>query len=182
MDTQVEWTNLLIDVAIAKNYMAIISDSPLNNIKEVDSVIVSGLLIRAVSILDLSVDKYITNRNLKFDPKVKNPRLFDRLVLLDSKGLLLDYKDIDKWRDRRNAVGHEINEHYSWTELDLCTKSIFRELKNLVMLQKHPTLTIKKTRQRVAPTIQGITIEQDIIVAVHEGQTIYYEFGWKVRV
>jgi len=180
MNIKQEWENLLIDKAIAENYHWICGSHQILKISKVDSIIVSGLLIRAISILDYSLELYINNNNIELPNR--NPKLFDRLKVLNDKNVLVNYNDIDAWRIRRNDVGHRVNEEYKWDELTQCLFSIFRELNQLNILNEFPELAAKKTIQRVPPSKDGIKIEQDIIVSVHDSSKTYYQFGWKDRV
>lgn len=180
MDIKQEWENLLIDSAIAENHHWISGDHHSLKIPEVESIVVSGLLIRAISLLDYSIEVYIDDNNIEL--LNRNPKLFHRLNALNNDNLLVNYEDIDSWRERRNDVGHRVNEKYEWNELKQCLLSIFRELSHLGILDKYPELSVKKTSQRVTPSKEGIQIEIDITVVVKDANKTYYQFGWKVRV
>lgn len=178
---QVQWNNLLIDVVIAKNQQWIQNGRQGVAIDKIDSILVSGLLIRAVSILDESLIVYI-NTNKVLIPG-KKPKLYHRLLALDKAGLLQDYSDIDRWRNRRNDVGHKISDIYTWGELDECLHSIYRELSHLCIITHFPVLAVKKTTQRVRPTKSGVSIEQEVTIIIHDENdvdNIYYQFGWRV--
>lgn len=180
MDIKKEWENLLIDNSIAENHNWICGDHKNLKISEVESVIVSGLLIRAISLLDCALEIYIDKNNIEIQNR--NPKLFDRLKALNNANILVDYDDIDFWRRRRNDVGHKVNEVYNWNELKGCLISIFRELKNIDILDAYPEMKTEKTIQRVTPTIEGIKIEQNIIVKICDAEKVYYQFGWKLSV
>ena len=179
MDTQTDWKILLIDSAIAKNQHWIQNGQRGLRIKEVDSILVSGLLIRAVSIIDEAIEDYINANGIAVQSK--NPKLFHRLKALENKGMLVNYKDIDSWRSRRNDVGHEVAETYTWEEFDKCLSSIFRELSHLAILQSFPKLEVKMTKQRVDPTEPNVHLEQRVNVVVYEGEQVFHEFGWRIQ-
>ena len=182
MNSQKEWVNLLIDKTIARNYDILFSDQKRTSIERANSIFVSGLLIRAISILDGSIDEFISSTDIEYDTSIRFPKLTHRLKLLESKGLLLDYSEIDKWRRRRNEVGHEVGQIYTWEELEDCLKSIYNELNNLGILSENPTLEFEKTIQRVAPTKKGVTIEQDITINIKDQAKSYYVLKWKLQV
>jgi hypothetical protein len=179
MNTKTDWQNLLIDAAIAKNQNWIQNEHRGLRIQEVDSILASGLLIRAVSILDEAIENYINENGISVQSR--NPKLYDRLKALKLEGLLVDYEDIDSWRRRRNDVGHEIAETYTWEEVDKCFSSIFRELNSLSILESYPQLNVKMTKKRVDPSEPNVLIEQQVNVVVHEGDQVFYEFGWRIQ-
>ena len=174
-----QWLNFLIDVTIAKSQHLILNSNLINSLPEVNSVIVSGLLIRGISILDESLIEYISANNIQVP---NNQRLFHRLQTLNNQGSLVDYSDIDAWRKRRNDVGHKIGEIYTWDELEKCLQSIFREVSNLGIITDFPNLLFKKTVERIQPNDPQVKIEQKVIVQIHDETKIYYEFGWNIKV
>ncbi len=180
MNIPKEWNNLLIDVVIARNYYWIGHNNHGMRIAELDSAIVSGLLIRSVSFLDKVLVEYIKNQNITIENP--NPKLFHRLQELNNQSLLKDYDDIDKWRDRRNDVGHEISETFTWDELDLCLEAIFRELSNLNMLDRFPKFDVKQTTSAMEADEGTGKFKRQMIVSVHENDNPVYEFGWDIKI
>ena len=175
-----EWENLLVDTSIAENHNLICGDPRTLKVDEVESIIVSGLLIRAISILDYALELFIDNNNISISHK--NPKLFHRLEALKDANLLVDHADIEIWRKRRNDVGHRINEKYKWSELKQCLTSIFRELNSLNILNDYPQLKAEKVVQRVTPSEGSVKIEQAVTVTISDSQKIYSQFGWRIKV
>lgn len=175
MTTHQDWRKLLMDTSLANSYYWLLGDHMLPRIPEVESIIVSGLLIRSVSLLDDALEEYITAREIVVPQK--NPKLFDRLRALKTAQLLVNYSDIDAWRKRRNDVGHEVTETYTWGELDSCHSAIYRELHHLNILQEFPTFKVTKTIQRVSPSSPDISLEQEIWIKVSENDVVAYEIG-----
>lgn len=175
-----DWKNLLIDAAIAKQYHWITGDGPSLCIPPVESVLVSGLLIRSVSLLDDAIEEYITSEGIQLPER--NPKLHHRLLALEREGRLLVYDDIDTWRRRRNDVGHEVSETYTWEELLTCLSAIYRELHHIGLLKSFPSFEITKTVQRVPPSSPGVTIEQEVRVEVKEGSNVVHTIRWSIRV
>ena len=111
-----QWNNLLIDSALARNYYWLVGYYVSLQLPEFESITVSGLLIRSMSLLDEAVQDYIAEHGILM--ATLNPKLFHRLRALRDAGLLVDYDDIDFWRVRRNVVGHKVADMYRWEELD----------------------------------------------------------------
>lgn len=180
MTLETDWKALLIDAAIAKQYHWITGDRESLRIPAVESVLVSGLLIRSVSLLDSAVEEYIAYEGIQLPER--NQKLHHRLLALEREGLLLDYSSIDAWRLRRNEVGHEVSETYTWDELEVCLSAIYRELHHIGLLQSFPSFEVNKTIQRVPPSSPGISIEQEVRVEIKEGSNVVHTIGWNIRV
>ena len=179
MNLTAEWTNLLIDSALARNYRWLIGEHVALRLHEVESITVSGLLIRSVSLLDETVEDYIADRGILLTER--NPKLFHRLRALRDAGLLVDYDDIDSWRARRNDVGHKVADTYSWEELDACQAAIYRELSHLHILSEFPRFEVTKTIERVPPSSPNVFLEQNIRVTVTENGIVAHELRWRLQ-
>lgn len=177
MTLTTDWKNLLIDAEIARNYHWIMGDHRLLSIPLVDSIIVSGLLIRAISLLDDALDNFISDERIPVPDK--NPRLYHRLRTLDLEKRLSDFEDIDHWRQRRNDVGHEVSETYTWDELERCLSAIFRELNHIELLTVFHRFEVRKTIQRVPQSNHRLS--QQVLLEVIEGDEIIKSFQWRVR-
>ena len=179
MATDLDWRNLLIETAIAKNYYWLASNHRAPRIPVVESITISGLLIRSVSILDDAVEEYITSENIVVPNR--NPKLFHRLQALNTAQLLVNYSDIDAWRQRRNDVGHKVTDTYSWEELQLCYEAIYRELHHLNLMHEFPNFEVTKTIDRVSPSSPNVNLEQLISVKVTENGVVAHEFSWRLQ-
>ncbi len=179
MAIDLDWRNLLIDTAIAKSYYWLLGQHMSPRIPAVESITVSGLLIRSVSLLDDALDSYIVAQNIVVPER--NPKLFHRLRALNSAQLLVNFSDIDAWRQRRNDVGHNVTDTYSWEELQLCFEAIYRELDHLNVIHEFPKFEVTKTIERVSPTSPNVMLEQLISVKVLENGVVAHEFGWRLQ-
>ncbi len=177
---ETDWINLLVEVCIARNQSWLQNDHNGIKLKEVESILAGGLILRAISILDDSLESYIANNNISI--KSSNPKLYHRLEALNNAKILIDFKSIDYWRSRRNEIGHELNNYYKWNDVDTCLNAIYTELNNIKLLKHFPILEATKTIERVEPTKLGVIIEQDVIVKIHEVDSIYHTFSWKIRI
>lgn len=179
MDINNYWINLLIDIELSRNHHFVNNFKGGITIPEIESIIVSGLLIRAISLLDEAIDSYININNIEV--KTKNPKLFHRLKALHSSGLLKDYDEIDSWRSRRNDVGHKVEDIYTWEELDQCCMSIFRELKNLSILNNYPQLEFHGKKENVKPSDPSVILEKEVKIMIDSEEGTLYEIGWTER-
>ena len=175
------WTNLLVDVCIAKNHRMLQGDiGSVTPIKKVDSILAGAMILRAISLLGEALENFVEVH--KISVKARNPNLYHRLKALDDYGHLLDYDDIDSWRDRRNDVGHEVDEKYEWTEVDACLASVYRELEHLGILSEFPDLHARKTKERATESESGALFEQQITVEIYSASKVFHTIGWTVRV
>lgn len=149
-------------------------------IKKVDSILAGAMILRAVSLLDEALENFIEGHDISV--KAKNPKLYHRLEALNDDSRLLNYDDVDSWRDRRNDVGHQINEVYEWAEVDACLASIYRELKHLEVLSEFPELHARKTTERMAASTSGGLLERQISVEIYSDTKTYCTFGWTVSI
>jgi hypothetical protein len=143
-----------------------------------DSILAGGIIIRAMSLLDEAVNEYLENESIELE--TRNPKLFHRRQKLEQLGLLQDYPDIDKWRDRRNDVGHEIESEFTWDEVEDCLNAVHRELSNLRILDKYPKLKVRKTKQRLPAEEAQYEIEILVTAQVCEGDHIYREYQSRI--
>lgn len=180
MNPAAEWINLLIDSALARNYRWLAGTHVALRLPEVESITVSGLLIRSMSLLDETVDGYIAERGISVAER--SPKLFHRLRALRDAGLLVDYDDIDSWRARRNDVGHKVADTYRWEELDACQAAIYRELTHLNMLSEFPRFEVTKTIECVPPSSPNVSLEQSIRVTVAANGVVAHELRWRLQV
>ena len=179
MATDRDWRNLLIDTALAKNYYWLLGEHRSPRLPAVESIVVSGLLIRSVSLLDDAVEQYIAAQNILVPDR--SPKLFHRLRALHTAQLLLDFADIDAWRERRNDVGHEVTDTYSWEELHSCHSAICRELQHLNIVHEFPVLEVNKTVEVVSPSSPEVALEQQIRVVVSENGVVAHEISWHLQ-
>ena len=94
--------------------------------------------------------------------------------------MLRDHSDIDKWRDRRNDVGHEIVSEFTWDEVEDCLNEVHRELNYLRILDKYPRLKVRKTKQRLPADEAQYEIEILVTVEVYEGDHVYREYQSRI--
>lgn len=176
-----QWINLLIDTCILRNQRMLQSDIGIGtNLNLVDSILAGGTIIRAISLLDEGLDLFIEQEGISISHRY--PKLFHRLQELNRLGKITNYEDIEFWRNRRNDVGHKVNENYTWEETEKCLDAVYRELNGIGLLSKFPHLKARKTVQRVEPTEPGIAIEQKITATIYERDDIYREYEWRKRV
>ena len=178
MSTREDWISLLVDTELAKSYYWLLGEHTTLRIPSVESVLVSGLLIRSMSLLDEVIDNYIQTHKI---PAKLNRTLFDRLCALHEAQLLVNYDDINAWRLRRNVVGHEITEVFSWEELKACHVAIFRELSHLKILYEFPQFEVKKTIKRVSPSSPDILVEQNVCINVSANGLTAREICWRLQ-
>jgi hypothetical protein len=179
MNPAAEWTNLLIDSALARSYRRLVGEHIALRLPEVESITVSGLLIRSMSLLDEAVEGYIAERGILVAER--SPKLFHRLRALREAGLLVNYDDIDSWRVRRNDVGHKVADTYRWEELDACHVAIYRELSHLSILSAFPRFEVTKTTERVPPSSPNVSLEQNIRVSVAADGVVAHELHWRLQ-
>ena len=181
MDTKQDWINLLVDSALSKARNIVEGDIGYGRrFQPIDSIIAGGIIIRGISILDESLEEYIANNNISLP--ANRSRLFDRLKKLNELGLLVDYPDIDRWRNRRNDVGHEVDASFTWDEAEQCLASIYRELNNLSILDSFPKLNVKKVKQRLSPDQTEHDIELKVTVIVYGNDNIFREYESRIIV
>ena len=179
--TKQYWINLLIDRCIAKNHRLLSGGmGQALQLDVTDSIMAGGLLLRAMSLLDDALNDFISTNNLL--PSKENKSLANRLKGLNSQGRLANFSDIDSSRDRRNSVGHDVEENYSWDELDQCFDAVYCELSHLNILSGFPEMKARLETKRVEPTKDGVVIEQNITLTVYEDTTVYHQRGWVKRV
>lgn len=179
MAIDLDWRNLLIDTALAKSYYWLLGEHRSPRVPVVESITVSGLLIRSVSILDDAVEGYIDAQNIVVPDR--NPKLFHRLRALNAEQLLVNFSDIDAWRQRRNDVGHQVTDTYSWDELQSCYEAIYRELHHLNLIHEFPKFEVTKTVERVSPSSPDVKLEQQIRIKVSENGVVAHEIGWQLQ-
>ena len=130
--------------------------------------------MRAMSLLDEAVSEYLENESIELGTRY--PKLYHRLKKLEQLGLLNDHSDIDKWRNRRNDVGHDTDSEFTWDEVEDCLNAVHRELRNLRILDKYPRLEVRKTKQRLSADEAQYQIEILVTVQVYEGDHVYREY------
>lgn len=135
-DLNGNWKRLVQDIELARNYPRSSTDAESARNPVLDTLLPSLLYIEAVSLLDDAMDAWLQQKSLTLPKDYK--WLNGKLKFADSKKILSNYKDLDRIRDRRNDLGHEIGKRVDWSELDNDVSIIQTELLTLGLIDQVP--------------------------------------------
>lgn len=161
-----QWHSLMIrKTLVTDRSLCLNFESPNSSIRfeELRQATATLVYISAVSILDDACKVRAADQQLK----CRRDDLYNRLLVLDEVGDLLEYESLDQIRGRRNDFGHKLEESCSLEELETVLKKIEQQLIDWHLLERSSTYELVAERSAMRGSEEPeIAFEQDMMVRV----------------
>ena len=134
-----------------------------------------------VALLDAALIGFIEHHKFVVLKKYGNS-LKGRIEYLNHKSALAGYDDLDRIRDFRNDLAHEIGVNAEWTRFDGDLAIVEMELQHLGFVGPRPDYKFFADRSAVKAGDQpGVDQSRDYRVGLKCGDEMVAQFGWTER-
>lgn len=180
------WRVYLLEYEFSKSYdlayALYIARAVKNPILEM--LLPSLLLIRAVSILDDTLQFELEAQGINLPQgKYKND-LYGRITILGDRGRLSESRKLQDLRKRRNELAHDcdIDKFASWAELSKAVDLVEATLQELSIVGDRPKLDFyaekSAIKESTEPDIFGV---RDFKVGIKENDKVALEWSWSEK-
>ena len=163
-DIQKAWHRFLQEVQLAKNYhMPYLLNGFGGTFRNplLDYLLPSLLYVKMVAILDDALVFFIGDRGLTVPKKYKKS-LHGRVEYLDNQSLIANYAALQRIRDLRNLLAHEVSETTTWDNLNADLDTVENELQHLGFVGDRPDYEYSGERSAIHDCDEpGIAFAQD---------------------
>lgn len=175
------WRNFLVDLKFARNYTIGYLDHPGPVAKNpvVERLLPALLQVKAVTILDHTLQAWIDEKELVVPRKPYGTDLKGRIDYLADNGHLADRSALHSIRGTRNVLVHEPDGAVVWDEVDRDVATIYSALSELKVVIEMPQWEIFSERfEAKAGEIENSICTVHYRIALSQGENIVAEIKW----
>ncbi len=181
MDVPNAWRHFLIDLMFARNYTMGYLDHPGPVAKNpvVERLLPSLLQVKAVAILDHTLQAWIDDKGLVVPKNLYGTDLKGRINYLADNGHLADRSPLHSIRGTRNILAHEPAGAVDWVELDRDVAVIHSALFELNVVKEMPQWKISSKQSGAqAGEIPKSDCTFHYRIAIEQGDKMVAEIKW----
>lgn len=169
-----------MEIELAKNYqrpyLLYIARTHRNPLLEY--LLPALLYIKMVSLLDEVLIINIEEQCLTMPKKYRNS-LQGRIDFFKDQNILHNSTILNKIREKRNAIAHEISKQVSWNELDTDLAEIKKTLQYLAFIEHRPKYEFFAERSAMTNSTEpGVLSTQDFCYGLKEEGKVIVEVKW----
>lgn len=179
---QRSWRVFLLEYELAKHYHYpyLLYGGSTNRNPLLDKLLPSLLLIRAVSILDDSLQFELSIQGITLPQGQYRDNLKGRIAILSENGRLSAPEGLQKLRCRRNEMAHEVSLAATWEELASAVDLVEATLQELSIVG--PRMALEYFGERSAMTESpepDVLWTREFKCGIKEDGKVVLEFSWR---
>jgi hypothetical protein len=179
------WRVFLLEYELAKHYHYpyILYAGTTNRNPLLDMLLPSLLMVRAVSILDDSLQVELQTQGITLPQGQYKDDLYGRISILCDNKTLSAKDDLQKLRRRRNKLSHEIAASATWEELSSAVDHVEASLQELKIVGPRPTMEYFGQRSAMTGSPDpNVLWTREFKCGIKENSQVALEFSWRQNI
>lgn len=176
------WRVFLLEYELAKHYYYPyrLYDGTTHRNPLLDRLLPSLLMVRAVSILDYSLQVELQTHGITLPQGRYKDDLYGRISILCDNKTLSAKDDLQKLRRRRNELSHEIAASVTWEELSSAVDHVEASLQELKIVGPRPTMEYFGQRSAMTGSPDpNVLWTREFKCGIKENSQVALEFSWR---
>ncbi len=173
-----------MDLELARHYRDVyftftIGAQPANPI--IDELLPALFLLRIVSVVDDAMGNY-QSASAGPTSRAAPGSLYGRIESLRAAGILSGADDLNRLRERRNQVAHELQHSVKWSDIEYAVEVVHRALQELAFVTDRPSFEFYAVREAAENSNEpGIMMTQRCYYGLKRDGRKAIEVAWTTK-